>query len=146
MTTDGGMNMEFIWEKKGWNRLLRRTRDAALDVSEAARSGAELAGQRAGDALACAKLNQAVSDLQEEIDLQMQAVGELIYATHRGTPSDSQAVQEILEYVDGLYEELEGHQQQLKLLRGLLLCGACGAENGGGNVYCHNCGQPLSRG
>ena len=76
----------------------------------------------------------------------MQAVGELIYATHRGTPSDSQAVQEILEYVDGLYEELEGHQQQLKLLRGLLLCGACGAENGGGNVYCHNCGQPLSRG
>ena len=38
--------MEFIWEKKGWNRLLRRTRDAALDVSEAARSGAELAGQR----------------------------------------------------------------------------------------------------
>ena len=48
--------------------------------------------------------------------------------------------------MDGLYEELEGHQQQLKLLRGLLLCGACGAENGGGNVYCHNCGQPLSRG
>ena len=138
--------MEFIWEKKSWNRLLRRTKDAALDVSEAARTGAELAGQRAGDALACAKLNQAVRDVQEEIDLQMKAVGELIYATHQGTPSDSRSVQEILEYIDSLFVELEGQKQQRKLLLGLLLCEACGAENGGGNVYCHNCGQPLGRG
>lgn len=137
--------MEFIWEKKSWNRLLRRTKDAALDVSEAARTGAELAGQRAGDALACAKLNQAVRDVQEEIDLQMKAVGELIYATHRGSPSNSDDVQEILEFVDSLYEEMEGHQQELKRLRGELLCAGCGAENESANLYCHNCGQPLGR-
>ena len=50
-----------------------------------------------------------------------------------------------LEY-DRLYEELEGHEQQLRVLSGALLCGACGAENEEGSVYCRNCGQPLSRG
>jgi len=137
--------MEFTWEKRAWNTLVRRTEDAALDVTEAARAGVELLGRRAEDSVTRGKLTRAVRDLQEEIDIQMKAVGELIYATHRGFPSDSSDVQEILEYVDGLYEEMEGHQQQLKRLQGLLLCEACGAENDGRNVYCHNCGQPLSR-
>ena len=71
--------------------------------------------------------------------------GMLIYATHTGTPSDSGDVQNILEYVDSLYEQLEGHEAELKRMRGLLLCACCGAENEGDWVYCRSCGQPLER-
>ena len=134
--------MKFVFKTK---KLRRRAEAAAFGAAEAARAGAERAGQSAENAVTRVKLSRAIRDLQEEIQLQMQTVGELIYATHRGTPSDSDDVQEVREYVDGLYEELEGHQRQLKLLQGDLLCAACGAENEGGNVYCHNCGQPLSR-
>lgn len=71
-------------------------------------------------------------------------MGELVYATHRGTPSDSEDIQEILEYVDSLREELEAHQRELRTLAGVRFCPACGEENDGANAFCHNCGQPLS--
>ena len=62
-----------------------------------------------------------------------------------GGASDSGDVQNILEYVDSLYEQLEGHEAELKRMRGLLLCACCGAENEGDWVYCRSCGQPLER-
>lgn len=138
--------MTIIFKKAPWKRLLHRTKETAGSVAEAAQTGANLVSQRAEETLAYAKLRRTVKDLQSEIDLQMKAIGELIYATHCGTPSDSDDVQEILEYVDSLYEEMEGHQRQMKAMKGGLFCQVCGAENAGTNVYCHNCGQPLSRG
>ena len=135
--------MKIVIKGKKWKKLVRRSRDAALDVSELARAGAEAVGRRAEDAVSRTRLERAVRDLREEIDTQMQAVGELIYATHRGSPSNSDDVQEILEFVDSLYEEMEGHQQELKRLRGELLCAGCGAENESANLYCNNCGQTM---
>lgn len=137
--------MKIIIKGKKWKKLVRRTQDAAMDMSELARAGAEAVGRRAEDVAARVRLERAVRDLREEIDAQMRAVGELIYATHRGSPSNSDDIQEILEFVDSLYEEMEGHQQELKRLRGALLCAGCGAENERGSLYCHNCGQPLER-
>ena len=137
--------MTLRFKKAPWKKLARRTRETAENVAGAAQTGAILVGQKAEETLAYAKLRRTVKDLEEEIDLQMKAVGELIYATHRGTPSDSDDVQEILEYVDSLSEEMEGHQRQMKAMKGSLFCQVCGAENAGTNVYCHNCGQPLSR-
>ena len=43
----------------------------------------------------------------------MQMVGEIMYAAHRGSPSDSGEVQRILEFVDGLYEEMEAHMEEI---------------------------------
>lgn len=137
--------MTLHFKKAPWKKLARRTREAAENVAGAAQAGAALVGQRAEETMACAKLRRTVKDLEEEIGLQMKNIGELIYATHCGTPSDSDDVQEILEYVDSLYEEKEGHERQLKAMKGVLFCQTCGAENEGSNVYCHNCGQPLSR-
>lgn len=135
--------MKVTVKSKKLKKLVRRTKAAALDVTELARSGVELVGRRAEDAAGRVRLERAVRDLQEEIALQMQTVGELVYASHQGSPSADGDVQEILEYVDSLYEELDGYQRELKRLRGALLCEACGAENASGNMYCHNCGQPL---
>lgn len=59
------------------------------------------------------RLTREIKDIQEEIDIQMQEVGEIIYAAHRGRPSDSGEIQRILEYVDGLYEELAAHREEL---------------------------------
>lgn len=137
--------MQELFNKKTWQKLLGRTKKTAESVAEAAQSGAAVVGQKAEETLACAKLHRRVHELQEEIDLQMGEVGRLIYATHCGTPSDSDSVQEILEYVDSLYEEMEGHHKQMKIMRGALFCDVCGQENTATNVYCHNCGQPLAR-
>ena len=74
----------------------------------------------------------------------MCAIGELVYATHRGTPSDSEELQKILEYVDDLHEQIEAHEHELKLMRGTNFCTVCDAENAAENIYCQDCGHPLS--
>lgn len=139
------MGVKFVLNRDLFEKLLHRTRATAAEVAETARSGAALVSQKAEDTLAGAKLRRAVRDLEEEIELQMRAVGELVYATHKGNPSDSEDIQEILEYVDSLYEQLDGHQRELKAMQGALFCDVCGAENAATNVYCQECGQPLSR-
>ena len=138
--------MKITVNKDSIKQLGHKAGNAAFDAAETAEAAAEKLRTKAGDHIQKVRLTRAIRDLEEEIDLQMCAIGQLIYATHRGDPSDSDDMQEILQYVDGLYEELEGHEQQLRVLSGALLCGACGAENEEGSVYCRNCGQPLSRG
>ena len=99
-------------------------------------------GTKAADALTLLGLRRAVSDLEDEIMLQLCAIGELVYATHCGDPSDSDELQRILEYVDDLHDEIEGHEQQIKLLRGIRPCPVCGEDVPDGDVYCRECGQP----
>ena len=98
---------------------------------------------KAADALERAKLRRIIDDLEDEIALQMCTIGELVYATHRGNPSDSEEMQKILEYVDDLEDEIEGHEQQLKLLLGIVPCPICGKDIALDDVFCQNCGQAL---
>ena len=111
--------------------------------AERARSAISALGAKAADSLACAKLHRTIADLEDEISLQLCAIGEIIYATHCGNPSDSEEIQKILEYVDDLSDEIEGHEQQLKLLLGISSCPVCGAEVARDDVYCQSCAQPL---
>ena len=137
--------MKITIHQKKIKKLLRRAAQAAETVRDTASEAAGMAGLRAEASVTRLRLERAAAEVEEEIRLQMGEIGRLIYATHTGTPSDSDNVQEILEYVDSLYEQLEGHRRELRLLRGVPFCEACGAESSEGSVYCHNCGQPLKR-
>ena len=131
------INSEFL------NNLFTRTRGSASGVADAARSGMAAMSVKAGDAIACAKLHRAINDLEDEIDLQLCDIGRLVYATHIGNPSDSDEIQQILTYVDGLYEEIAAHEEELERLQGSRVCGVCGAANAPENVYCQDCGSPF---
>ena len=99
--------------------------EAYLAADRAARKAKKAAAgleRRAEEAVNRVQLRRTIRDLEEEIGLQLREVGELVYATHRGTPSDSEDIQEILEYVDSLREELEAHQRELRTLAGVRFC------------------------
>lgn len=138
--------MEFEITVHPLRKILRCAGDAVLDTAAALREGASAVERRAAESLSRLRLEREIRDLREEVGLQMRAVGEIMYESHRGHPSDSSLVQEILEYVDGLHEELEAHRRELETLRGLLVCSSCGEGNSAGSLYCQNCGKPLSRG
>ena len=138
------MSVTFTFNSEFLNKLLSRTKTSAASVTEAARTGMAAVSVRAGDTFAYAKLRHAIDEMEDEIILQMCAIGELVYATHCGNPSDSEEMQKILEYVDSLHEEIEAHDHEMKLMRGLRFCTVCGAENGAENSYCEDCGHPLS--
>lgn len=141
-----GNRMKFNITIYPLREVLQRAGDAALDAAAALREGASAIERRADEVLSQLRLEREVHDLQEEIGLQMQAVGEMMYASHKGQPAGSGQVQEILEYVDGLHEELDAHRRELETLRGLIICSGCGEGNSAGSLYCQNCGKPLSRG
>ncbi|MDE7260924.1 MAG: hypothetical protein K2N78_02515 [Oscillospiraceae bacterium] len=133
------------YSRERWEALSRRAREKFQNARDLARAGAGLVEEKTEALRARARLEQEVRDLLEEIDLQMQAIGEMTYAAHKGRPSDDDCLRKILEYVDSLYEQLEAHQRELTAAQGMVVCGACGAANDPGYVYCHNCGQPLSK-
>ena len=137
--------MAIQFNKEVWSRLLHRTKKTAAEAAEAAKTGAAIVGQKAEETLACAKLRSSIRELKGEIDNQLKAAGELVYATHKGTPSDSEALQTILERLDALNRDLSDAEREQKILKGALFCDVCGAENAATNVYCQECGQPLSR-
>ena len=129
-----------------WKKLAQSAGGAGLDAVCVLREGASGLRSRVEEMVSRVRLDREIRDLREEVNLQMRAVGEMIYASHRGNPSDSGQVQSILEYVDGLYEELDAHRRERETLRGLLVCSACGEANRFDSLYCRNCGTPLSRG
>ena len=109
----------------------------------AVRDRASARGVNSSDLSAYAELRRTVDDLQEEISLQMRALGELVYATHCGTPSDSDELQKILEYIDDLRDEIKGHEEQMTLLRGTRRCPGCNHEIADAESFCENCGHPI---
>lgn len=137
--------MAISFNKETWSRLLHRTKKTAAGAAEAAKTGAAIMGQKAEESLACAKLRSTIRELKGEIDSELRAAGELVYATHKGSPSDSDALQAILERVDALNQDLSDAERELKIFKGTLFCDVCGAENAAINAYCRECGQPLRK-
>lgn len=132
------------WQDR-WNRLWHRTRQTASDVGAVAAAGAAKAGQAAENVVAYTKIRVSIADLKAEVNLQMRQIGEMVYATHTGDPTDSDTMQTALEAVDALKEQIAQKERELLSIRGVTVCTTCGAANPVGHVYCSNCGQPLER-
>ena len=128
--------MDIMFENSKLEILFNTTKAKALQSAAAV-------SRKTEDAVLTAKLHRRIRDLEEEIDLQLAEVGALVYATHTGTPSDSGEMQEILSYIDGLFEELDGHERQLKIMKGAKFCESCGQENAPENAFCQDCGKSL---
>jgi len=138
------MDFKQLTEKETWLQLLDQVKETAETVADKAQTGAAMVACKADDAIARARLQRRMKDLEEEIDLQLAEIGALVYATHTGTPSDSREMQEILTYIDGLYQELDAHERQLRMMQGFVYCPVCGAENPGANAFCQDCGKNLT--
>ena len=128
-----------------WNRWFQRTCETAAGVGAAARCGAAKAGKAAENALSYTRGRVAIADKRAEVNLQLRRIGEMVYATHTGDPTDSDTMQTALEAVDALKEQIAQKERELLSIRGVTVCTTCGAANPVGHVYCSNCGQPLER-
>ena len=87
-----------------------------------------------------AKRQLEIADLHAEVNTCLRELGELLYATHTGTPTDSDLLLEKMREIDGLkarLRELEGEP----VIH--LLCPNCGSEVHEGDIYCRDCGEKL---
>ena len=102
--------------KPGVRKALQKTETTARRAAQATYKQVVQTKIQTEYALERARLRARIREIQRTIDQQMQNVGELIYATYEGNPTDSDDVQKLLEYTERLHKEMA---EVKKALRGL---------------------------
>ena len=123
--------------------LLDSVQRTASQMGDVASDAAYGVGKRAEALLSTAKLNIRAAELKAQVNEQLKSVGEMIYATHTGTPTDSEILQAKLEEIDGLKAEIAALEAQIGKERAAHTCATCGAVVRDGDAFCRECGGKL---
>ncbi|MDD3347580.1 zinc ribbon domain-containing protein [Oscillibacter sp.] len=123
--------------------LLEKVQSTAIQVSDTAVDAAYGVRKKAGELLSVAKLNIRVADRKAAVNTAFRELGEMLYATHTGTPTDSEDLLAKLEEVDALKAEIAALQTQIGKEAAAHLCPTCGAVIREDDQFCRECGGPL---
>lgn len=123
--------------------ILDMVQRTAVQVGDTAADVAYGVGKKTEELLSVAKLNIRIVDLKAEVNTSMREVGEMLYATHTGTPTDSDILQAKLEEIDGLKTQITELEAQIGKEREAHTCATCGAATRDGDDFCRECGGKL---
>ena len=120
--------------------ILEMVQRTAVQVGDTAADVAYGVGKKTEELLSVAKLNIRIVDLKAQVNTSMREVGEMLYATHTGTPTDSEILQAKLEEIDSLKAEVAAVEGQSGKERASHSCSTCGAVTRDGDTFCRECG------
>ena len=123
--------------------LFETVQRTAVQAGSMASDAAYGVGKKAGELLSVAKLNIKIMELQRTVKQQMQELGELLYATHTGNPTDSEVLLAKLEEVDALYARIAELEEQIGKEAPAPTCDTCGAAVQEDALFCGECGEKL---
>ena len=120
--------------------LVRRTAWQAGDLAADAVYGA---GQMADDLLSSAKLRVRAATVEGDIKGKLTEVGEMVYATHTGNPTESEDLLAKLREIDELKAQLADINESLGRAPAAPLGPTCGAAVREEDTFCRECGGKL---
>ena len=126
-------------------------RDQLDRLSETLKNGASLAGllaleaaaaarERAGKLADAVRLRAQAARVEGEVEEKLMEAGGMVYATHTGSPTESEELVAKLREIDELKARLAELNAELGRKRA---CSACGAPAGEGDAFCRECGEKL---
>ncbi|WP_295581290.1 zinc ribbon domain-containing protein [uncultured Oscillibacter sp.] len=123
--------------------VLNKVQDTAVQVGGIAADAAYGVGRRAEELLSVAKLRVRVATLEGAVEGCMAEIGEMLYATHTGTPTDSEILLSKLEEIDGLKAQIAELQARIGREAERPACPTCGAAVRAEDRFCRECGGAL---
>ena len=153
--------------------LFYRVQQTAVDLGNTAADMAATAVRGAANLVQMGRQRTALIDLKAEVNLQLREIGELVYGTHTGKPTDSDILFAKLARIDALKAEIARIEAGAPArsfvdaeFRGAAeesadaadfadetdfadepqgpVCAACGGENRPGDRFCRHCGEKLN--
>lgn len=123
---------------------------AILDnVQKTAATATETAqdmGKRATQWLSAGKLNIRIIDLKAQVSEKLREVGQMVYSTHTGTPTNSDSLLEKLREIDDLNAQIRALTAEIETAKepeGAVVCPVCGALARRNDKFCRGCGAKL---
>ena len=123
--------------------LLALVQQTAETAAVTAADAAYGVGLRTARAVECAKARMRLASLEKQAEELLTEVGEMMYDTHTGHPTDSDALLEKLREIDGVKAEIKAAQDSLGIQDAAGICPTCGAERREGDLFCRECGGKL---
>ena len=123
--------------------LLESVQRTAIQASDVAVDTAYSIGKVAGELLSVAKLNVRIMDRKAAVNAALKEIGEILYATHTGNPSDSEVLLAKLREIDALKAEIADMQSRIKREEEQRVCRTCGSVATESAVFCGECGEKL---
>lgn len=123
--------------------LQEKARQTCRRASSAAADTAYLAMHQAVRLTDSAKLHLQLAELENRRDRELRRVGQLVYATHTGDPTDSEQLLEQLRAVDDVNAQIAEVNAELVRRNGGQICPRCGGASAGGDRFCRHCGARL---
>lgn len=113
-----------------FEQLGKKLTDAGQGVAQQTKNFTEIA-----------RLNSAVSDKERQIEQRYAAIGRAYYEAHKNDAfaESGDTIQEIT----GLLGEIAKHKEEIKQIRGVAPCPACGADVPSGSAFCPACGAKV---
>ena len=122
--------------------LLNQVQKTAVQVGGVASDAAYGAGKKAEELASCAKAKLKEMDTRAEVNLKLRELGELVYATHTGNPTDSEVLLAKLKEIDELKAQLPAEPEK-PAEEPEKTCSTCGAEVPEDSAFCGECGSPC---
>lgn len=124
-----------------FNEMLSVVQRTAIQVSDMAVDTVYGAGKMAGHLADAAKLRLKIVDRKAEVNTLLREIGEILYATHIGEPSDSEIMLAKLQEIDALKAEIAELEEKLGRKEKPCTCETCGAVVQKDAAYCEECGE-----
>ena len=123
--------------------ILEMVQRTAMQVGDTAADVAYGVGKKTEELLSVAKLNIRVAELKAEVNTSLRELGEMLYATHTGNPTDSEILLAKLESIDALKAQIADLNAQIGREQAASACPTCGAAIRDGDQFCRECGGKL---
>lgn len=122
--------------------VLETVQHTAVCAGDAAADAAWAVGRCANELLSTAKLNIRLVERKADVNLGFRELGELLYATHTGNPTDSDILLAKLEEIDAMKAEICELEAKIRREQPPV-CSACGSTARTGDAFCRECGSKL---